>query len=123
MENFTAIEIREITREANQSASFAKSKFPYLDSYERMNNAIIEKAKNGENSISFDFVDNDQDEKKSIEEIQKLDNRIYAGSKGGQAIHNVYDYPNYLIARGFNVEIRKPLKQHGYISKSYYISW
>ncbi|MGG7034923.1 MAG: hypothetical protein ACI7YS_06975 [Flavobacterium sp.] len=123
MKDISAIEVREITRQTNESIFFAKSKFPYVDAYESLNKAILEKAKNGENSISFDFVDGSVDDKKSLVEIQKSENRIYESSKGGQATFDVYNYPHYLVARGFNVEIRKSLKLRGYNSKSYYISW
>lgn len=123
MQNITATEAREITRKANESISFAELKFPYIDTYEKLNEKILEKAKNGENSISFDFVDYTVDKQKTLEEIQREGNRIYIYPEGGHASHNVYNYPNYLIARGFNVEVRKSLLQHGYISKSYYISW
>lgn len=123
MKDITASEIQEITRKANESVSFTKQNFPYLDAYEELNKVILEKAKNGENSISFDFVDSSEDKTNSLEEIRRKNNRIYLSSEGGQAINNVHDYPNYLNSRGFNVEIRKSLKRHGYVSKSYYISW
>lgn len=123
MQDFTAIEIKEITRQANESISFTKFKFPYLDSYEELNKAILEKAKNGENSINFDFVDNSKDVTNKQETIEENHNRIYLNTEGGQALYNVYDYPNYLNSRGFNVEVRESLKRHGYVSKSYYISW
>jgi hypothetical protein len=123
MKDITLIEIKELTRNANESILFTKHRFPYLDVYETLNEAIFTKAKNGENSISFDFVDNLEDEINTIGEIKRNHNRIYLSHEGGQAMYNVYDYPNYLNSRGFNVEIRKKLKQHGYTSKSYYISW
>lgn len=123
MNDILASEIKVITRQANESISYSKLKYPYLDSYEKLNKVIIEKAKNGENSIIFDFIDNKEDFTKSLEEIKKNNNRIYLSTDGGQAIHDVYDFPHYLISRGFNVEIRKSLRQHGYNSKAYYISW
>lgn len=122
-EDILASEIKEVTRKATESICFSKLKYPYIDSYEKLNKAIVEKAKNGENSILFDFVDNKEDFTKSLEEIKKNHNRIYLSIDGGQAIHDVYEYPDYLISRGFNVEIRKSLRLHGYISKAYYISW
>ena len=123
MNDILASEMNEITRQATESISFSKLKFPYLNSYEKLNNAILEKAKNGENSIIFDFVDDKEDFTKSLEEVKKNNNRIYLSIDGGQAIYDVYEYPHYLIFRGFNVEIRKSLRRHGYISKAYYISW
>jgi len=123
MQDITVKEVQQITRQANESVSFPKFKFPYIDEYEDLNKAILESAKNGNNSISFDFVDSFQDVTKPLEKIQQSDNRIYLSINGGQAIYNVFDYPNYLSARGFNVEIRKSMKRHGYISKSYYVSW
>ncbi len=123
MLDITAKETQEVTRLAKKSVSFGETKFPYLDSYEILNKAILEKAKVGENSISFDFVDNKVDENIAVKELKKDKNRIYPHSGIVYAIHDVYDYPNYLTARGFNVEIREPNKKHGYVSKSYFISW
>jgi len=123
MLDITSKQIQEVTRLAQKSNSFGEIKFPYLESYEVLNNAILEKAKTGENSISFDFVDDEIDENISMKELKKNKNRIYPHSGVVYAINDVYDYPNYLIARGFNVEIREANKRHGYISKSYFISW
>lgn len=123
MQDINIFEVRELTRKANESRLFAESRFPYLDEYEKYNNAILEKAKMGESSISFDFVDDLLDGQKSFNEIQWNQNRIYPRPKGGQSFNNTYNYPNYLVVRGFNVEIRKSIEHHGYKSKSYYISW
>ncbi|AYN05477.1 hypothetical protein [Flavobacterium sp. 140616W15] len=122
MLDITVKEIQKITRLAKKSIPFGETKFPYLKSYEILNNAIIEKAKNGENSISFDFVDDKVDENTTIKDQKKI-NRIYPHSGIVYAIEEVYDYPNYLSVRGFEVEIRESIKRHGYKSKSYFISW
>ncbi len=123
MKDITVSEIKEITRAANNAIEFVKSRFPYIDSYQTLNALILEAAEKGDCSISFDYIDGGLNKTETLAKIEKDNNRIYESVKGGYAIHGVYDYPNYLYARGFNVEIRKTLKQHGYISKSYYISW
>lgn len=117
MSDITLSEIQAITRKVNETT------FPYMESYERLNKAIIAKAKKGNNSISFDFVDTKPNVNDTFEQIQTNYNRIYPLSEKGQALHNVYDYPRYLMARGFKVEIRKSLAQRGYLTKSYFISW
>ena len=94
-----------------------------MDSYNELNKAILEKARNGENSISFDFIDSKLKVDENYETIKLNNNRIYPHSGVCYALHNTYEYPDYLIARGFNVEIRKAQKRHGYVTKSYFISW
>ena len=123
MKEFNALEIKMITLEANKASSFSENRFPYQDAYERFNNDIIEIAKDGKNNISFDFIDDlTVNGNLSLDEIRRDMNRIYHPKVSG-AIHHLYDYPNYLLARGFNVEIREANSNHGYRSKSYYISW
>lgn len=123
MKEFSASEIKKITSEANNATSFAENRFPYQDAYERFNNDIIQTAKEGKNNISFDFVDDlTVNEKLSFDEVRKVTNRIYHPKVSG-AVYDLYNYPNYLLARGFNVEIREANSSHGYRSKSYYISW
>ena len=123
MADITVSEIQDITKEANDSVLFATLKYPFLDSYKELNKLILEEARNGKNSISFDFIDNFEDKTKSVQEMEKSLNRIYISTEFGQAIYDVYNYPNYLLSKGFQVEIRKSFRQHGYNSKSYYISW
>lgn len=113
MKDITASEINEITRQANESIPYAQTKFEYLEAYKEFNELILEKARAGENSIILDFISSSNDNH----------GRIYASSDGGQASSGVSNYPNYLLSRGFNVEIRKSLRQHGYITKAYFISW
>lgn len=123
MKEFNAIEIKKMAFEANNSTSFAESRFPYLELYERFNNDIIQAAKEGKSNISFDFIDDlTVNGNLSLDEVRRDMNRIYHPKVSG-AIHHLYDYPNYLLARGFNVEIREANSNHGYRSKSYYISW
>jgi hypothetical protein len=113
MKDITVTEIIEITRQANESIAYAETKFQYLEAYKEFNELILEKARAGENSIILDFIYNSDDNH----------GRIYASSNGGQASSGVYNYPNYLLSKGFNVEIRKSLGQHGYTTKAYFISW
>ena len=123
MKEFNAFEIKKITSESTNASSFAENRFPHLDTYERFNNDIIQAAKEGKNNISFDFVDDlTVNEKLSFDEVRKVTNRIYHPKVSG-AVYDLYNYPNYLLARGFNVEIREANSSHGYRSKSYYISW
>lgn len=123
MKEFTSLEIKRITLEANKVVPFAESRFPYMDVYERFNNDIIQAAKEGKNNISFDFIDDlTANGQLSFDEVRKVTNRIYHPKVSG-GVHDLYDYPNYLLARGFNVEIREANSIHGYRSKSYYISW
>ena len=110
MLDITVKEIQKITRLAKRSIPFGETKFPYLKSYEILNNAIIEKAKNGENSISFDFVDDKVDDNIAVKDQKKI-NRIYPHAGIVYAIEEVYDYPNYLSVRGFEVEIRESVKE------------
>ena len=123
MKDITALEINQITKLANKSYNFGISKYPHMDSYNELNKAILEKARNGENSISFDFIDSKLKVDENYETIKLNNNRIYPHSGVCYALHNTYEYPDYLIARGFNVEIRKAQKRHGYVTKSYFISW
>ena len=123
MEDLTAIEVKKITMLANESIMYDILKYPYLDSYLELNAAILEKAKNGESSISFDFIDNQIHNGDTLELIKFNNNRIYPHSGGSSAMNNTYDYPNYLLARGFKVEVRKAEMHHGYLAKSYFISW
>lgn len=122
MEDITAIKVKEISQKANDSVLYSTLRFPYLNSYKDLNKEIIEKAKIGETSIYFDFIDNTSDNDKSLGDIKKNHNRIYSKASD-YALRGVYDYPSYLISRGFNVEVRKSIKKHGYISKTYFISW
>ncbi|WP_341900739.1 hypothetical protein [Fluviicola taffensis] len=123
MKEFNALEIKKITLETNNATAFAEVRFPYQDSYERFNNDIVQAAKEGKNNVSFDFIDDSLiDGTLSFDNVRRDSNRIYHPRvSGGQ--NNLYDYPNYLNARGFNVEIREANSQHGYRSKSYFISW
>lgn len=61
MNDINLLEIKELTRKANESVLFGEYRFPYIVAYEIYNKAIIEKANKGENSISFDFVDHSID--------------------------------------------------------------
>lgn len=123
MEDITAIEVQKITALANESMSFGILKYPFLDSYRELNKAILEKARSGENSISFDFVDTKKNDAEKLEIIKQNSNRIYPHSGICYALNDTYDYPNYLLSRGFKVEIQKAEKRHGYVSKSYRIFW
>jgi hypothetical protein len=117
-------EIRELSRKANSSVIFYIDRYPYLPSYEKLNLALLKNAQEGHCSISFDFIDNSLDKIGDLtykQVVYKL-RRIYP-YEGGNAINSTFNYPDYLISRGFNVEIRKSVKIHGYNSKSYYISW
>ena len=123
MENITAFEVQKITRQATEAILYTEKSYPYLDSYKDLNKAIVERAEAGENSISFDFVDTITHSDSTVGVVQHRHNRIYLSTKGGQAEYEVFDYPNYLLSKGFGVEIRKPQRQHGYIAKSYFITW
>ena len=115
-----------MTTPKKDGQSFLELEFPYKSSYEPLNLAIIESAKEGKNSISFDFIDSDLSdiENKTLKEIQENFRRIYPSYKSWTyASYNTYDYPKYLSARGFKVEIKDSIKNHGYLTKSYYISW
>lgn len=107
-----------------ENKDFLMQTFNYHPNYEVLNLAIIEKAKNEETHISFDFIDTDMKgfKEKSISEVEYNYRRIYPLS-GGNALMNTFNYPKYLAARGFKFEIRAAQKNHGYQSKSYYISW
>jgi hypothetical protein len=113
MKDITATEIKEITRQANESIDYAETKFQYLEAYKEFNEMILEKARAGENSIILDFINSSDDNH----------GRIYASYDGGQASYGANNYPNYLLSKGFNVEIRKSLGQHRNITKAYFISW
>lgn len=123
MKDITVSEVKKMAQGAKEAQEFGEERFPYLEAYGELNQAIIEKAKVGGNSISFDFVDEQMKNETPFLDVKKEHNRIYLSTEGGQAEYNVYDYPSYLIARGFNVEIRKSQRSHGYKAKSYFISW
>ena len=126
MNDINLIEIKDLTRKANNSLSFNEFRYQYKESYKLLNQMIIDNAKIGVNYILFDFVNTDQ---KTIENLinsehQKNSFRIYSENKEWiYAEYDVCDYPVYLIGKGFNVEVRKSTKNHGYKSLSYYISW
>jgi hypothetical protein len=106
--------------------SFLEKEFFYQNSYELMNLAIIDAAKNGETKINFDFIDCDLNEIRdnTLAEIERESRRIYPSyDSWTYAIKETFNYPRYLAARGFNIEIKNSLKSHGYKSKSYHISW
>ena len=110
-------EVKKLTRNSNNSQTLQEFRYPYKDNYKLLNELIIESAKSGKNYISFDFINSDND-------VKENGYRIYAQNKEWTyAEYDVYDYPNYLIAKGFNVEVRKNEKNHGYKTLSYYISW
>jgi hypothetical protein len=120
-------EILILSDRVNKNQSYLEGEFPYQSCYEPMNLAILDAAKKGSNSISFDFIDNDLtvlDEDTTLKNFERETFRIYPSyDGGGQAVYNTYYYPKYLAARGFKIEIKEPLKRHGYQSKSYFISW
>lgn len=103
MKDITLSEIQAITSEATRSEPFGKKRFPYLESYKALNEAIIEKAKKVENSIRFDFTEDAPVPSNSIQDLKAYGGRIYLSLEGGQAEYDVYDYPSYLISRGFKV--------------------
>lgn len=117
MADINISEIRHLTLEANDSRTLQEIRFPYQDSYKVLNELLVDAAKSGKNHISFDFINSDSESKKDAY-------RIYPEIKEWTyAIYDVFDYPNYLLSKGFNVEIRKSQKSHGYCSLSYFISW
>ena len=125
----TYSEIQEklvLSTRKQESHSYLELEFPYKDSYELMNLAIIEAAKNGKSQINFDFIDCDLNEirNNSLAEIERESRRVYPSyDSWTYAIKDTFNYPRYLAARGFNIEIKDSLKPHGYKSKSYHISW
>ena len=126
MSDINLIEIKHLTKRANNALSFDEFRYPYKESYELLNQMIIDRAKIGLNFILFDFVNNDQKTLGKLinSEHQTNSFRIYPENKEWvYAKYDVCDYPIYLISKGFSVEIRKPIKNHGYQSLSYYISW
>lgn len=115
-----------LTNDKSKKHSYLENEFPYVSAYEPLNLAILDAAKNNKKSISFDFVDNDMStiRDKVLKEIEVNYRKIYPSNK--QCIYareNTFNYPRYLAARGFNIEIKDSLKRHGYVSKSYFISW
>ncbi|MGM5471325.1 hypothetical protein ACS386_13690 [Flavobacteriaceae bacterium LMO-SS05] len=125
----TYSEIQEIlilTNKNRKNQSFLEIEFPYKQSYELMNLAIINAAKNGKKYVDFDFIDSDLSKikDKTINEIERDIRRIYPSyDSWTNAIKDTFNYPRYLASRGFEIEIRDSLKNHGYASKSYHISW
>jgi hypothetical protein len=99
MKDITAIEVQKITLLVNESIPFGIAKYPYLNSYGELNNAILEKARNGESSINFDFVDTEQSDNKTLEEIKQNASKIYPHYGVCYALNNTYDHPNYLLSR------------------------
>ena len=116
-------EIQNITRLAKKSEPFLSELYPYIDEYKELNEAILEKSKQGENCIDFDFIDSKLKNDESLEDILKNNRRIYPHNGICYALYNTYNYPFYLTSKGFKVEIRQSQKRHGYVSKSYHISW
>lgn len=127
MSDINLNQIKKITRRANKRINFNEFRFPYLEAYKLFNEKIKEAAKEGKNTITFDFVYNKEgiDKSMPLNQIERLESRIYLLRKEGQANINVYDYPSYLISRGFNVEVgeESPESSHGYLTKTYVISW
>ncbi|RBN51095.1 hypothetical protein [Flavobacterium psychrolimnae] len=127
MFDINLVQIQEICKKSKQSIDLSEFRFPYQESYKSLNQKIIEAAEEGKNLISIDFVYSLTGINKSLtlNEIEKLYYRIYLNQDGGLAEINLYDYPLYLITRGFKVEIIENLKQHlhGYPTKKYMISW
>ena len=120
MADINISDIRKLTQESIKSIDYLIHENEYKDIYEKFNLKIIEKAKSGENSIRFDFVDTDLIETSQPKEEWR---RVYIGIEGGYAEFEMFDYPLYLISKGFKVEIMNSQKRHGYKSKSYLISW
>lgn len=109
-----------------ENHSFLEIEFPYIASYEILNLKIINAVKNGETYVNFDFIDCDLNKIRdnSLAVIEKEFRRIYPSyDTMTYAINDTFNYPRYLAARGFTIEIKKALKSHGYVSKSYHISW
>jgi hypothetical protein len=123
MADLKIIEIQTITKEAITSINFLEQYYPYVEEYEELNNAILEKSKLGINFIDFDFIDNEIKGSEKIDDIYKNYRRIYPHYGSCNALYNTFNYPLYLISKGFNVEVRKSLKKHGYVSKSYHVTW
>tara|TARA_B110000091_G_C13789521_1_gene464988 strand:+ start:708 stop:1097 length:390 start_codon:yes stop_codon:yes gene_type:complete len=125
----TYFEIQEkliLTDKMNENHSFLELEFPYKTSYELMNLAIINAAKSSETHINFDFVDCDLSKIKNntLAEIERESRMIYPSyDPFTYALKETFNYPRYLAVRGFNIKIKKPLKRHGYVSKSYHICW
>jgi hypothetical protein len=128
--NMTYSDLQEIlilTNNTKKEQPYLESEFPYKATYELMNLAILDASKNGENTISFDFIENDLtllDNETTLKNFERDTFRIYPSyDSWTEALYNTYYYPKYLAARGFNIEIKDSLKRHGYQSKSYFISW
>ena len=125
--NYSEIQEKLIlTDKTQENHSFLELEFPYKTSYELMNIAIIKAAKDGELHINFDFVDCDlsKNKEKTLKEIESESRMIYPSYDSfTYALKETFNYPRYLAARGFKIEIKDALKRHGYISKSYHISW
>ena len=124
---YSEIQEKLILKARNQeNQSFLEAEFPYKESYEILNLAIIEAAKNGNTYINFDFIDCDLDVIRdyTLAEIERESRRIYPSyDSWTYALNGTFNYPRYLAARGFNIQINSSLKSHGYASKSYKISW
>ena len=124
---YTEIHEKLILSDKNRGNQFfLEMEFPYKESYEILNLAIIEAAKNGNTHINFDFIDCDLNEIRdnTLAEIEREFRRIYPSyDSWTYAMKETFNYPRYLAARGFNIEIKNSLKSHGYESKSYHISW
>lgn len=85
-----------------------KSRFPYKFAYENFNKVILTAAQHGENYISFDLVDSTdaEFENSSSTEIEYKKNRVYEFNNMGLATCDMHSYPNYLVSKGFGVEIQ-----------------
>ena len=127
MVDINLAQIQEICRKSKNAVDISEFRFPYQESYKSFNQKIIESAEKGKNSITIDFVyfSKEIDKKLTLEEIEKSSYRIYLKVDGGQAEINLYNYPLYLISRGFKVEIIENIKQHFHQNptKKYVISW
>ena len=124
MADITLKQVQEITSAAKSSLEM---RFPYKESYEKFNDIIVSTSREGINSVTFDFVYRPEEPEKHLTllEIERGTYRIYLQKEGGQAEIDVYDYPLYLLTKGFKVEILdKSMKsRHGYLTKQYLISW
>ena len=124
---YSEVQEKLILSNLNQeNHSFLEIEFPYVQSYEILNLKIIDASKNGATYINFDFIDCDLNEIKNntLADIEKESRSIYPSyDSWTYAVENTFNYPRYLSARGFKIEIKKSLKSHGYVSKSYHISW
>jgi hypothetical protein len=78
----TYSEIQErliLTDKLLKKQSFLEMEFPYKESYELMNIAIIETSKNGNTHINFDFIDCDLNKIRdiSLAEIERESRMVY----------------------------------------------